>query len=229
MNYVIGIGGVGSYLTPALCKLVGPENVTLIDGDSLEQKNMDRQLFDVSQIGQNKAVALAEKYGCAALDQWYSESLVQHAPADWLLVAVDNHAARKAAINACDMSQCRAVFAANETHSSEAFVYLPQWQDTDLDPRNYYPEIRTDESNDPRRGQAGCTGEAQERNRQLVTANLMAASLCAHLFMVWSIEARKMSKEAQAHLPFKLVNNLSRNETYKVGAATKDKPNENHS
>lgn len=223
MIYIIGAGGVSSWLTPAICLLSGKENIIVIDGDTLEEKNLNRQLFDSSQITMNKAAALAEKYGCASIEAWYSESLTPHMPSDWLLVCVDNHAARKAALNACDMAQCQAVFAANETHSSEAFVYLPQWQGTDLDPRRYYPEILSDESNDPRRSQAGCTGEAQAQNRQLVTANLMAASLCAHLFMVWSMEARKMSKEAQAHLPFKLVNNLSRNETYKVGANTKDK------
>lgn len=224
MNYVIGVGGVGSYLAPVMCKLVGAENITLIDGDTLEAKNLDRQLFSESEIGRNKAEALAEKYGCQSIASWYSEALLEHSRSDWLLVGVDNHAARASALTACDMAQCCAIFAANETHSSEAYVYLPQWRGTALDPRVYYPEISTDESNDPRRGGIGCTGEAQKQNRQLVTANFMAAALMADMYSKWAVEARKMSKEAQQHLPFKLVNNLSRNETYKAaGATTKDK------
>jgi molybdopterin/thiamine biosynthesis adenylyltransferase len=223
MIYIIGCGGVGSWLAPAICPLVGPQNVTLIDGDTLEEKNLNRQLFDSSQIGQNKAEALAEKHRCAAIAEYYSESLVQHYPTDWLLVGVDNHAGRRAALTTCDISQCGAVFAANEMFSSEAFVYQPSWRDGPKDPRTYYPEINTDDTDDPRRSSVGCTGEAQVKNRQLITANMMAAALGAHLFVVWALEAGKMSKAAREHLPFKLVNNFAGNETHKLRVSSKQK------
>lgn len=217
MIYIIGCGGVGSWLTPAMCMLVKPQNITLVDGDMLEDKNLNRQLFSATHIGMNKAEALASLYNCIGVGEWYSEIMTEHSMRDWLLVGVDNHPARNAALKACDMNQCCAIFGANEVHSSEAFVYLPEWKGTNLDPRVYYPEIASDRTGDPRASSIGCTGEAQEANRQLVTANFMAASLMAHLFVVWGQEREAMEPEATQHLPHKLVNNLSRNQFFKAG------------
>jgi hypothetical protein len=216
MVYIIGCGGVGSFLAPTLCLLVGRENITLVDGDTLEAKNLNRQLFTESDIGSNKAEALAQRYGCKAIPDWYSESLTFHPPEDWLIGVVDNHVARNSILGCVDRHGCRAILAANEVHSSEAYAYLPQWKDTRIDPRVMYPEIRTDHSGDPRAAQAGCTGEAQVANVQLVTANFMAAALAAHLFVVWAMESQKLAPEDWRHLPHKLVNNLTKNETHKA-------------
>ena len=216
MNYIIGCGGVGSWLAPALCMLVKPENVTLVDGDHLEKKNMNRQLFDDSQMGENKAEALAEKYKCHAIAKWYSSSLMSHESNDWLLGVVDNHPARMSILSSCDMYGCKALFAANETHSSEAFVYLPEWRGTPLDPRVYYPEMAIDRSGDPRSQAIGCTGEAQQENRQLVTANFMAAGLIGHMYVLWAIEVKKLESSVIPYLPYKLVNNLTRSETHLI-------------
>lgn len=216
MIYIIGCGGVGSFLAPTMCLLAGNENITLVDGDTLEKKNLNRQLFDESMIGENKADALARRYRCSAIPEWYSESLMPHQQHDWLIGVVDNHIARRAVLNACDMNGCRAILAANEVHSSEAYVYLPEWQGTKLDPRVMYPEIVTDRRNDPRVAAIGCTGEAQAANVQLVTANFMAAALAAHLYVVWAMEAGKLDAEVHQHLPHKLVQNLTKNECYKA-------------
>jgi hypothetical protein len=223
VNFIIGNGGVGSWLAPALCLLVGPKNVTLIDGDTLEEKNLNRQLFTESEIGLNKAEALARKYKCNYLPDWYSDSLLRHSKHDWLFGVVDNNVARMSVLRAVDFAGCRAIFAANETHSSEAYVYLPEWAGTRLDPRVMYAEMVQDHTNDPRSRAIGCTGEAQQANPQLVTANMMAASLAAHLYVVWALEIKKIgSPETIPHLPHKLVNNLTRNETYKVGELIKE-------
>lgn len=215
MIYIIGCGGVGSFLAPTLCLLAGKENITLIDGDTLEEKNLNRQLFEVSMIGEKKAEALAQRYGCKAIPEWYSESLMAHDKQDWLIGVVDNHLARHAILRSCDRYGCRAILAANEVHSSEAYVFLPHWEGTRLDPRIMYPEIRTDHSNDPRAAAIGCTGEAQKANVQLVTANFMAAALAAHLYVVWAMEAKKLTKNEWIFLPHKLVNNLTKMESHR--------------
>ena len=177
MNYIIGCGGVGSAIVPSFCLLKEPGDITLIDGDKLERKNLNRQMFDASHIGQNKAQALGNKYGCQFLPEWYAKGKVRHYRHDWLLCLVDNHRTRLEVLEVCDDMGCQAIFAANEMHSSEAYYYRRQWLGTERDPRIYYPEISTDRSGDPRIASIGCTGEAQERNRQLVSANLMAAAL----------------------------------------------------
>lgn len=217
MIYLIGCGGVGSFLSEALCRLHSPSEITLVDGDTLERKNLDRQIFRDSDIGKNKASALADRMKCQFIGKWYSESLVQHNARDWIIGAVDNNSARRSILISADMAGCNALFGANETHSSEAYVYLPRWINTRLDPRVMYPEILTDRENDPRAAAIGCTGEAQIKNRQLVTANFMAAALVAHLFVVWSQEARKLPPESIQFLPHKLVQNLTKNETFRVG------------
>jgi molybdopterin/thiamine biosynthesis adenylyltransferase len=212
---IIGTGGVGSWLAPALCRILDPDRVTLIDGDKLEKKNLDRQLFNEEHIGQNKAEALARLYGCEGIPKWFSMGQFEINEGDWLMVCVDNHPARLAALQECDSNGCRAIFGANETYSAEACFYIRGWRGTGLDPRVYYPEILTDHSGDPRATAIGCTGEAQQTNRQLASANFMAAALMLQLFTVWT-KAPTLRKEAQNHLPHKLVSNLAKMENFKV-------------
>ena len=217
MNYIIGCGGVGSAIVPSFCLLKSPEEVTLIDGDAPERRNLDRQMFDASQIGQNKAEALARKYGCRFIAEWFARGKIRHYRNDWLICLVDNHRTRLEVLEVCDEYGCQAIFAANEMHSSEAYYYRRQWQNTERDPRVYYPEINTDRSGDPRAASIGCTGEAQERNRQLVSANLMAAALAEHLYVLWCMKVPRMDRETVELLPHKFVANLSKLETHKGG------------
>lgn len=213
--YVIGCGGVGSWLVPALCKLHDPEHVILVDGDKLEEKNLDRQLFHPNEIGEYKSDALAGKYLCKSEPKWFSMGQFFLEPQDWLLVCVDNHPARLAALQECDSNGCKAVFAANETWSAEAFLYHREWRGCPLDPRVYYPDILTNTDGDPRAAAIGCTGEAQVHNRQLVNANMMAASLAAHLFSLWAYKLPTLDHAARNHLPFKLVSNMTKMEAFK--------------
>ena len=214
MNYLIGCGGVGSAIVPSFCLLKSPADITLIDGDTIERKNLNRQMFDAGQIGKNKAQALAAKFGCHALPEWFSRGKLRHYRNDWLLCLVDNHRTRLEAIEVCDDIGCQAIFAANEMHSAEAYYSRRAWKGSPRDPRVYYPELLTDRSGDPRAAAIGCTGEAQESNRQLVSANLMAAALAEHLFVLWHLKAPRMDRETIERLPHKFAANLSKLETY---------------
>ena len=213
---VIGAGGAGSFLVPALCMLIGKDKVVVMDGDNLESKNLNRQLFTTSDIGRNKAEALSEKYGCDFLPEWFAFGARRYESWDTLIAVVDNHPARASVLQACDYHKCMAVIAANERTSSEGYVYFHEWKDTNLDPRTYYPELLTVTDGDPRSAAIGCTGIAQEESPQLVSANLNAAALACHLFMVWTMEAPKLSEEDRQHLPHKLTQTLSRSESFKA-------------
>lgn len=214
--YIIGCGGVGSWLTPALTLLTSPEQITLIDMDTLEEKNLDRQLFKPEDIGRSKAEALAEKYKCLFRNEWFAENVLELNEEDWLIVCVDNHRARRAALTECDRYQCRAIFAANETHSAEAYLYQPEWKSTAVDPREYFPDILTDNSGDPRARGIGCTGDAQKENPQLVTSNSLAASLAGHLFALWHLHAPTVKAKTIPSLPYRLVANRTRLETFLI-------------
>ncbi len=221
-HYVIGCGGVGSWLVAALSKLfVADENLILVDGDTLEEKNLDRQLFSLEHIGMKKATALRQVHlADAECTEYYYNGLIAHAPTDWLFCCVDNHPGRLEVLNACDSYGCNAIFGGNEVHSSEAYVYRPSWKGTRLDPRTYYPEIATDQSDDPRAGLIGCTGHAQVAKPQLVTANYMAAALMAHLYVGWGMELPKHEgeeAEMRQHYPHQLYVNLTQIGSKKTG------------
>ena len=58
---VFGLGGVGSYVTEALCR-TGVGELTLIDGDTVSVSNINRQLYALhSTIGMPKAEAAAAR------------------------------------------------------------------------------------------------------------------------------------------------------------------------
>jgi hypothetical protein len=215
MHYIIGCGGVGSAILPSLCLLKQPADITVVDGDIIEEKNLNRQMFDRNQVGINKAKALGEKFSCRFIAEWFSRGKIRHQRNDWLFCLVDNHRARLETLQVCDEAGCQAIFAANEMHSSEAYYYRRSWVGTERDPRVYYPEIQTDREGDPRSASVGCTGEAQRENLQLVSANFMAAALAEHLFVLWNIKAPRMDKETQQMLPYKFAANLTKLETYK--------------
>jgi len=218
--YVLGAGGGGSWAVPALCMLIGKDNVIVMDGDKLERKNLNRQLFTENDLGRNKAEALADKYGCGYIDEWFSFGARSYDSDDVLISCVDNHPGRIAVLETCDYNKCKSILCGNEVHSSSAQMYLPEWNGTNLDPRVMFPELLTDTSGDPRRGAIGCTGEPQIATPQLVSANLMAVAQALHLFVVWIQEARKLPYEIRQHLPHLISQSLSRSESFKAQFTT---------
>ncbi len=58
---LLGVGGVGSFALDALYN-TGITNITLVDFDSYEESNLNRQLGSVGNIGRIKVEALKEKY-----------------------------------------------------------------------------------------------------------------------------------------------------------------------
>jgi hypothetical protein len=216
MNYVIGSGGQGSYMAPALCKLVTPKRLTLIDGDSFEEKNLDRQLFDRRHIGHNKASSLARLYGCGAISDYFAMGRFRIDAEDVLIVAVDNHPARVAALNEADIRGCRVIISANERTSAEAYYYQKEWKETPLDPRTMYPELLTDHSGDPIGQAIGCIEAIQGGEVQTASANFMGAALALHLFTVWIIESPNLDKETLDKLPHLLRCNFSKLESKRV-------------
>ena len=214
--YICGAGGVGSWLTPALCLLVGdPSNIIVVDGDNLEQKNLNRQLFTNEDIGRFKAECLAEKYDCQCINRYFASGMLEIDRGDWIMCCVDNNLGRKEVLATCDATGCRAVFGSNETLSSEAYCYQASWKRSELDPRTYYPEICTDKSNDPRASAIGCVEAMQNGKVQLVSANIAAASHMLHLYNLWATESTKLNREAKEHLPYRIRQNMTKFEVFK--------------
>lgn len=57
---IVGAGSIGSWTTLALSKL-GCSNVTVMDGDVIEEHNAGSQVYKASNAGQEKVLALTER------------------------------------------------------------------------------------------------------------------------------------------------------------------------
>ena len=103
---IVGVGGVGSYAAEAIAR-AGIGNITLMDGDSVQPSNLNRQLVALmSTIGINKAEVMAERIRdidpdtkVTALARFYEENDVLDLTAyDWIIDAIDSVFAKTALI-----------------------------------------------------------------------------------------------------------------------------------
>ena len=103
---IVGVGGVGSYAAEAIAR-AGIGNITLMDGDSVQPSNLNRQLVALmSTIGRNKAEVMAERIRdidpdtkVTALARFYEENDVLDLTAyDWIIDAIDSVFAKTALI-----------------------------------------------------------------------------------------------------------------------------------
>lgn len=108
---IVGVGGVGSYAAEAVAR-AGVGNITLMDGDTVQPSNLNRQLVALtSTIGRNKAEVMAERIrdidpgtNVTALARFYEENDDLDLTAfDWVIDAIDSVFAKtsliKTAIN----------------------------------------------------------------------------------------------------------------------------------
>jgi hypothetical protein len=221
MNHplIIGAGGVASYLLPVILKTFRPAKLTIIDKDILEERNLDRQMFDERLVGVNKAQALVttvistkDKVEVNIITDWFSDSTALPDDIDCIICCADNHEARHAALLRTEAFQCYAYIGGNEYFDSQAFVCHSSWLGSPkLDPLLRYPNIATDHTGSPFR----CQGEAQVASPQLAIANLSCAAKLLHL--VWLYEEwlpknrHLLNQGTLAALPYELNSTLTDN------------------
>lgn len=190
---LVGAGGVTSYLLPPLIRSFFTSG-TLIDGDTLEERNIDRQLFSDDFIGQNKAFSLLTTNGIfpqngvetwKALEQYLDQSTIdfltedQKQQADIIICAVDNHPARRHTIQMAEQLHKPVLVIANELSTSQVLFQHPLLPETRILDR--YAEIETDDTGSP----INCTGKAIETIPQLAMANNMGAAIGLMLLYRW--------------------------------------------
>lgn len=217
---IIGAGGVASYLLPVLIKTFKPEELTIVDKDTLEQRNLDRQMFREAYIGRNKAQALintvAPEIRTNIIEEWFTDSTVIPENVDAIFCCADNHMARMCAMNRATLLHRYAYIGGNEYLDSQAFVYHPDWKGTPKDPLRRYPNIAWDETGSP----TACTGETQQASPQLAIANLNCAAKLLHLAWVYERWVRENTKMLQPtdketvmkNLPCEFFSTLTTNE-----------------
>ncbi|MGM0518151.1 MAG: tRNA threonylcarbamoyladenosine dehydratase [Campylobacterota bacterium] len=90
---LLGVGGIGSFALDALYN-TGIKNITIVDFDTYEESNMNRQLGSHDNIGRVKVEALKEKYpqttpiNAKITPQWIDE--FDFSSYDYILDAIDD-------------------------------------------------------------------------------------------------------------------------------------------
>jgi tRNA A37 threonylcarbamoyladenosine dehydratase len=171
------------------------DELIIIDRDMLEEKNVERQLYEYEDIGKSKVGVLARSIQpftdipVTAINDWFTESF-ELEPNSFIISCTDNHPARLAILNCCDVYNCRAVLCGNETFSADAYYYQPDYKGLEHDPRVRYEEIVTDKQDDPTRPPCN-DADALEANPQLAAANSMSANFGMQLTQLWLFEINK--------------------------------------
>ncbi|MEE1199803.1 MAG: HesA/MoeB/ThiF family protein [Christensenellales bacterium] len=131
---VAGCGGLGGYIIEYLARL-GVGRITVIDGDSFEPTNLNRQMLCESALmGVSKALTARERILRvnpdieveaihAFLNQDNADSLIQ--PCDVVLDALDNVSARRILISTCMKKGIPCVYGAIRGWVAQAALLLP--------------------------------------------------------------------------------------------------------
>jgi len=165
------------------------QELVIIDRDTLEDRNVERQLYHFDHVGEDKASILAAYIREVSLipvtpvKEWFTNTTPID-PDSFIICLVDNHVARLAVLEQCDHTGSCAVIGGNEQWSADAYYYDPVFKDSMADPRIRYPEILTDKSDDPTRPPCN-DEEALAAAPQSAHANAMSASMCMQLIQLY--------------------------------------------
>lgn len=223
--YIVGAGGVASYFLPVLVKTFPITQLWLRDADKLEERNLDRQHFHPDQIGQFKAEALIKNLAGARYFKgsekphtrawipdctWFAEGELPPVEADLIICCADNHTARRACLEAARNSMIPCLIGANEYYDSQALWVEPDDYGTPYDPYQRYPEMATDDSDNPIR----CTGDAQVAHPQLAMANFRCASHMLDLLWLHKVSLPDIPEqlaETKREFPFEIYTSINEN------------------
>lgn len=196
--FIIGTGGTGGYLTPPLVKLLKNHPltkniaITIIDGDTFEEKNQSRQFMITDSIGQNKAEAMVEMCskmglnGIISFDEYIRTSsfvpFLEESKSPLIIAAVDNDETRAHIVDALSLDCTTKDFffiTPGNSDGLEKVTGQALWygringENVGINPKLASPNIREPQDTIP---EAGSCARLQESRPQLIAANFMAAA-----------------------------------------------------
>jgi molybdopterin/thiamine biosynthesis adenylyltransferase len=188
---IIGLGGVGSILVERLCRFLNYASeisayIILVDGDSYEQKNFNRQEFSgFGNKAEVKATDLELQFPNINTDVYpafINEITVADVvrEGDVIFLCVDNHKTRMIVNNYCkNLKDITLISGGNELTDGNVQVYLRRnGKDQTPDLGAYHPEIANPEDKLPE--EMSCE-ELSKSEPQLYFTNLGVATI-----MCWS-------------------------------------------
>lgn len=184
---IIGVGGIGCALLPILARFLnfkeGGARITLIDGDSFEPKNQERQSFN--KLGNKAEVTVErlekefERIRFRAEPYYISEETVSLfiQQGDIVFLCVDNHATRKIVSDYCErLSDVILISGGNEyTDGNIQILFRRNNRNITLPLANsFHPEIENPKDLTP---EDGCDELMESKPQLLITNNAIAAMM----------------------------------------------------
>jgi len=192
---VIGCGGIAGRLLDTLCRFLNyhPDfqdaEISLIDGDTYEEKNRDRQAFD--ELG-NKAEVTAKSLELqfpsiyfrahpTYIDQDNIIMLLREG--DLIFSCVDNHATRKLVSDHCEeLDNVVVISGGNDYIDGNVQVHIRKDGENLTLPiaNEYHPEIEEPEDESPAdidEREGGCDVEVVSEPQLLIANNYIAAGM----------------------------------------------------
>ena len=199
---VIGLGGIGSYLIEPLSRFLsyeeGSAEITLIDGDSYEEKNSGRQKFtcagNKAEVTRSDLKHFFPRIRYRSKPEYITEenviSLIREN--DIVFACVDNHATRKIISDRCDeLENVVLISGGNDYTSGNVIVYVREHdEEITKSPTSLYPNsIGKPQDINPgdqeNVDQDGCMVNMEEKPQLIITNNDVASKMlgCYYLWL----------------------------------------------
>lgn len=204
---VIGLGGIGTYLVEPLVRYLSHQyddvQVTLIDGDSYEEKNRNRQRFGKFD---NKALVTVEeltpkfpKVHFKAKKEYLDDDNVISVirEGDIVFACVDNHATRKLISDRCEeLDDVTLISGGNAYTDGNVILYRREnGKDVGRAPTKLFKEIANPKDVNPAtvvEKADGCVEMTEDNPQLLFTNNAIATTMCN---VFYALEQGKASFE----------------------------------
>lgn len=215
---VIGTGGIGLCVLPVLARYLNYNSekhpgteISLIDGDTFEERNRERQAFiEEGKKASITAAAYRDEY--PSLTFWDNpvyvddDNVVQLIREnDVVVLCVDNHKTRKlVSERAEELKNVTVISGGNDWTDGNVLVHIRRDNENLTPPlaNKYHPEIQnpTDKHPGEIEQAQGCQAMAASEPQLLITNNYIAASMLAAFYnIVDSDQFEKVQKTPENH------------------------------
>lgn len=192
---IIGLGGIGSVLSEKIGRFLNfstreNNHIMLIDGDSYEVKNFERQEF--FQLGSKAEVKRSElslkfdRIQFSHYNKYVNESNIKELilEKDIIFVCVDNHKTRKLISDFCSkLNDIILISGGNELTDGNVQIYIRK-EGKDLTPKitDYHPEIQDPKDKSPE--DMSCEELSKSQPQLFFTNFTVAAIMCWVFFKI---------------------------------------------
>lgn len=197
---IIGLGGIGTYLVEPLVRYLSHQyddvQVTLIDGDTYEEKNRGRQRFskfdNKASVTSEELAAKFSKIHFKAKQEYLDDDNVTGIirENDIVFACVDNHATRKVISDRCEeLDNVTLISGGNDYTDGNVILYRRKdGNDIGRAPTSLFKEIANPQDVNPAtvatKKAEGCIEQTDSNPQLLFTNNAIAATMCNVFYAV---------------------------------------------